>query len=58
WAYEKADVKEYWIVAPDTKIVSVFILQENNRYGRPELYTDADMVKVSIFPDLTWLLLK
>ncbi|GAB6156348.1 Uma2 family endonuclease [Desulfosporosinus burensis] len=52
WAYEKAGVKEYWIVAPDTKIVSVFILQDNNRYGRPELYTDADSVEVSIFPDL------
>lgn len=52
WAYEKAGVKEYWIVAPDTKIVSVFILQDNNRYGRPELYTEADNVTVSIFPDL------
>ena len=52
WAYETAGVKEYWIVAPDTKIVSVFILQDNNRYGRPELYTDADSVKVSFFSDL------
>ena len=52
WAYEKAGVKEYWIVAPDTKIVSVFILQDNNRYGRLELYTEADNVAVSIFPDL------
>ncbi|OLN33165.1 Uma2 family endonuclease [Desulfosporosinus metallidurans] len=52
WAYEKAGVKEYWIVAPDTKIVSIFTLQDNNRYGRPELYTDADSVEVSIFPDL------
>lgn len=52
WAYEKAGVKEYWIVAPDTKIVSVFILQDNNRYGRPELYTETDNVIVAIFPDL------
>lgn len=50
--FEKAGVKEYWIVEPDTKLVSVFTLQDNNRYGRPELYTELDNVKVSIFPDL------
>ncbi|HBV86870.1 MAG TPA: Uma2 family endonuclease [Desulfosporosinus sp.] len=50
--YEKTGVKEYWIVEPDTKLVSVFILQNNNRYGRPEIFTETDNVKVSIFPDL------
>jgi Uma2 family endonuclease len=50
--YEKAGVKEYWIVEPDTKLISVFILLDNNRYGRPELYTENDTVKVSIFTDL------
>jgi len=51
--YEKAGVKEYWIVEPEGKIVSVFVLQENQRYGRPEIYTEEDKIKVSIFPDLT-----
>lgn len=50
--YEKFGVKEYWIVEPDTKLVSVFILQDNGRYGRIEVYTEDDKVKVSIFPDL------
>lgn len=50
--FEKFGVKEYWIVEPDTKLVSVFILQNNNRYGRPEIYTETDKVEVSIFPDL------
>lgn len=50
--YEKAGVKEYWIVEPETKLVSVFTLQDNNRYGRPELYIENDNVIVSIFPDL------
>jgi len=50
--YEKYRVKEYWIVEPDMKLVSVFILQDNSRYGRPELYTETGDVKVSIFPDL------
>jgi Uma2 family endonuclease len=50
--YEKAGVKEYWIVEPEGKFISVFTLQENNRYGRPETYTEEDQVRVSIFPDL------
>ena len=50
--YEKFGVKEYWIVEPDMKLVSVFILQDNNRYGRTELYTETGDVKISIFPDL------
>lgn len=50
--YEKFGVKEYWIVEPDTKLVSVFVLQENNRYGRPEVYTEIGKVNVSIFSDL------
>jgi len=50
--YEKYGVKEYWIVEPENKILSVFILQNNERYGRPDIYTQDDKVKVSIFEDL------
>lgn len=50
--YEKAGIKEYWIVEPDQKIVSVFLLQSNGRYGRPEMYTNEDKIQVSIFPEL------
>ncbi|SHF62335.1 Endonuclease, Uma2 family (restriction endonuclease fold) [Caldanaerobius fijiensis DSM 17918] len=50
--YEKFGVKEYWLVEPESKIVSVFTLQDNKRYGRPEIYTDEDKIKVSIFNDL------
>jgi Uma2 family endonuclease len=50
--YEKSGVKEYWIVEPEGKFVNVFTLQENNRYGRPETYTDEDQLKVTVFPDL------
>lgn len=50
--YESAGVKEYWIVDPSSKLVEVYILQKNKRYGRPEIYTESDNVKVSIFPDL------
>jgi len=50
--YEEAGVKVYWLVEPDQKLVSVFTLQTNGRYGRPEMYTDEDIIKVSIFSDL------
>jgi len=52
-SYEKAGVKEYWIVEPEGKLVSVFVLQANQRYGRPEVYSEEDKINVSIFPDLT-----
>ncbi|MDI6878789.1 MAG: Uma2 family endonuclease [Desulfitobacteriaceae bacterium] len=51
-AFEKAGVKEYWIVEPEIKLVNVFILQENKRYGRPDIYSDEDKIKVQSFPDL------
>ncbi|SHI24025.1 Uma2 family endonuclease [Desulfosporosinus lacus] len=50
--YEKAGVREYWIVEPDQKLVSVVVLQINQRYGRTEIYTEEDKIAVSIFPDL------
>lgn len=50
--YELAGVKEYWIVEPQEKLVSVFTLQKNDRYGRPDLYSDEGQVKVAIFDDL------
>jgi len=50
--YEKAGIKEYWIVEPDQKLVSVFQLQKNGRFSRPEMYTDEDIIEVSLFPDL------
>lgn len=50
--YEKAGVAEYWIVEPEGKIISVFMLQNNKRYGRPEVYSEENQIKVSVFPEL------
>jgi len=50
--YEKAGVKEYWIVEPEGKLVTVFTLQGDQRYGRPDIYSEDDEITVSIFPDL------
>ncbi len=50
--YEKAGLKEYWIIDPEAKLVSVFTLQADQRYGRPAMYTEEDVIKVFILPDL------
>ena len=51
--YEKAGVKEYWLVEPEAKLVSVFVLQDNQRYGRPEVFAEDGLIAVNIFPTLT-----
>ncbi|GAB6173418.1 Uma2 family endonuclease [Paradesulfitobacterium aromaticivorans] len=50
--YEKAGVQEYWIVEPEGKIVNVFVLQDNKRYGRPEVYAEENQIIVNVLPDL------
>lgn len=50
--YEKAGIKEYWIVEPEQKLVSVVVLQINQKYGRTEIYTEDNKIAVSILPDL------
>jgi len=37
--YEEFGVKEYWLVHPKDKIVTVFLLQENGRYNAGITYT-------------------
>lgn len=51
--YERVGVREYWIVYPEQKTISVFRLTDDGRYGRPEIYADADSLMVGIFTGLT-----
>ncbi len=50
--YERAGVREYWIVDPAAKTVMIFSLGPDGRYGRPSVYLDTDQPQVGIFPDL------
>lgn len=45
--YQKAGVKEYWIVDPETQVVLVHKLEEG-QYGSPEVYTSQSSVPVGV----------
>jgi Uma2 family endonuclease len=51
--FERAGVREYWIVHPFDLTVEVFALSESGRYGKPEVYGPGDELRVGIFDDLT-----
>jgi len=52
--YEKAGIKEYWIISPENKTLMVLKIDPaTRRYGRPEMYSDEDTVKVGLFEDLS-----
>lgn len=51
--YEKAGVQEYWVVEPENKLINVFTLQENQRYGRLDVYSEENKIQVSLFPEIS-----
>ena len=50
--YESSGVKEYWLVYPNEKTVMIYKLGDSGKYGRPEVYSDEESVKVGIFEGL------
>jgi len=50
--YEKAGVREYWIVDPIAKVVNAFILQSDGNYNLGTVYTCKQSVPVHIFEGL------
>jgi len=50
--YEKAGVREYWIVDPNAKMVHVFLLQEDGNYDFGTIYESTQKVPVNIFEGL------
>jgi Uma2 family endonuclease len=47
--YEESGVKEYWIVHPNDKAVTVFLLQENGKYNDGVTYEWNAKVPVHVF---------
>jgi len=50
--YEKNGVKEYWIVHPIYKIVTIYKIMENGLYGKPETYSEKDKIEVELLKGL------
>jgi len=52
YRYERAGIKEYWLVDPSANTVTVFKRGTDKRYGRPDVYGDDEKIVVGILPDL------
>lgn len=50
--YQRAGVKEYWIVDPESQMVMVHVMEEG-QYPSPEVYTSKANVPVSILEDFS-----
>ncbi len=50
--YERAGVREYWIVDPTGSTVQIYTVGMDGKYGRPEVFGAVDRVSVGIFPEL------
>jgi Uma2 family endonuclease len=50
--YEQVGVPEYWLVQPLDRLVMVYQLTPDRRYGRPAVYSESDVVTVGILPEL------
>jgi len=51
-AYERAGVREYWVVHPGDKTVMIFNLNAANEYSKPTVYGEGDIIQVSLFEGL------
>ena len=45
--YERAGVREYWLVHPGDRTLTVYVL-ENGQYGRPEIYELKDATPIGV----------
>ena len=50
--YERAGVREYWLVHPGDRTLTVYLL-ENGRYGRPEIYELKDATPIGVLPGVS-----
>ena len=50
--YEQAGVREYWLVHPQDRIVTVFLRETGETFGAPSYHPDIGRVAVTVLPGL------
>ncbi len=50
--YERHGVREFWIFDPANRIVNVYLLGADKKFGKPEIYGDTDKINVTIVEGL------
>lgn len=50
--YERAGVREYWLVHPGDRTLTVYVL-DKGQYGRPEIYELKDATPIGVLPGVS-----
>ncbi len=50
--YERHGVKEFWLVSPNDRIVTIYRLGKNGQFGKPAIHGDDEAVEIPLFPGL------
>ena len=50
--YERHGVKEFWLIDPTNRIVTVYLLGADGQFGRAAIYSDQDTITTGLFPGL------
>ncbi len=52
YLYERAGVREYWLLHPAERVLTVYTLVEDGRYGRPQVVEAIGSTALSILPEV------
>lgn len=51
--YEKAGVKEFWLVSATDRIIRVYKLEKDGRFGREDIYDETAQIDIALFAGLS-----
>ena len=51
--YEENGVLEYWVAYPEYKKIHVFLLNENEKYNKPQIYEANENITSSVLKGLS-----
>jgi len=51
-SYERAGVREFWLVHPTDHVVTIYTLDAERRYGKPAIHATTGLLASNLFPEL------